>query len=191
MTAAGSILNVGSIPAGQEPDGHVTLIVVGLHQLCWRCDQMTVCVVGFTRPGRLSVSEVVQAEDEGLLSWAAQLVPEDVRRREQVGVIKARFSRTAERSYVSNGCFHCDALQGAVPLGQSFLAQAAAWGDTVKRMPAVHQVHLPVGWWEQLLRDHPVRPLTQADFPEWPFDDGQEITPGLTIREIPPGRWPY
>jgi len=35
-----------------------------------------------------------------------------------------------------------------------------------------------------------MRPLTWADYPLRPFDDDEEIRPGLTIREIPPDEWP-
>ena len=137
----------------------------------------------------LGVSDVIRTESDALLAWAAQLVPDDVRRREQVGEIKARYSRTAERSYVSNGCLHCDALQGADPLRQNFFAQAASRSGTVGAMPAVHQVDLPAGHWEQLFRDHPMEPVTAASYPVWPFEETEDIQSGLTVRTIP--RWPY
>lgn len=43
-----------------------------------------------------------------LISAVQASLPNDL----QVGVLKARVSQTWGRSYISNGCFHCDALYG-------------------------------------------------------------------------------
>ena len=42
----------------------------------------------------------------------AQILPVDLLRQHGIGAIKPRFSRTEGRAYLSNGCVHCDALQG-------------------------------------------------------------------------------
>lgn len=51
-------------------------------------------------------------EDDRVLRLATAQLPDHVRQVAQVGVLKSRFSRTENRTYTSNGCFHCDALIG-------------------------------------------------------------------------------
>jgi hypothetical protein len=38
---------------------------------------------------------------------------------QRAATVKDRFSKTAGGSYLSNGCEHCDAIQGDWPLGRA------------------------------------------------------------------------
>ena len=96
--------------AGCEQPDHVLLIIVGLEHECWHCPVLTASVVGFTRPGRKRLSQMIRADSEALVGWAGQLIPEEDRQLGGIGRIRARPFGPV-RSYVSNGCCYCDAVQ--------------------------------------------------------------------------------
>ena len=78
---------------------------------CWRCKARTRIVtfieflVGPHR-GQFTVPDLNEFSD--LLAPCR----ERISRASCVGTIKPRYSRTQEQSYMSNGCYHCDALVG-------------------------------------------------------------------------------
>ncbi|MBV8525688.1 MAG: hypothetical protein JOY71_26840 [Acetobacteraceae bacterium] len=57
--------------------------------------------------------------------WSDILAQVDDARRQfglpRMGVIKPRYSKTAGRKYVSQGCHHCDAIVGEFPMRERFL----------------------------------------------------------------------
>lgn len=96
------------------------LVVEAASTSCWRCKKETSVVTGLVfaasrvLPGREDLAtDIYQFEDvpEGnkLLD---SLLPRDLLRKQGIGALKPRFSKTEGRSYLSNGCVHCDALQG-------------------------------------------------------------------------------
>jgi hypothetical protein len=79
------------------------------HLWCWSCGARTRIVTSidlnssmysFTIPDLTNYPELVDIVVDRL--------PLDL----EIGTIRERFSRTQNRSYLSNGCFHCDALIG-------------------------------------------------------------------------------
>ena len=78
---------------------------------CWRCGKLTRIItdLSYIRDGY---------RFKGTLSWAddlprlEHLVQQAVSERPDVGLVKKRFSRTKGKSYVSNACASCDAMQG-------------------------------------------------------------------------------
>lgn len=61
----------------------------------------------------LSVTATVSDNEWG--DGAAEvmaILPRSILSRHGVGVVKPRSSKTASERYLSNGCVHCDALQG-------------------------------------------------------------------------------
>ena len=79
---------------------------------CWKCKAKTapvtkilVALSGY--PVSLTVDCLEQAP--ALLS---AIVPEKLRQEQLIGSLKQRYSRTEQRSYLSNGCVACDVLQG-------------------------------------------------------------------------------
>lgn len=98
----------------------VPLEVFTADQVCWRCKRPTSIVtrlvfrVDLLVPGARSVSLKMGNFDNpvGRTVLAQALGSADLRAL-GIGQVKERFSRTRGHAYLSNGCVHCDALQGA------------------------------------------------------------------------------
>ena len=83
---------------------------------CWKCKQSTNTIMeinyfihygeNLTKIARLNIEQLSQAHSE-LLNHPHLL------QQYEYGFIIKRFSKTHGETYLSNGCFHCDSLQGA------------------------------------------------------------------------------
>lgn len=84
---------------------------------CWKCKKTTTTLLNITfhldriYPGRESISVQIYDFEEDLPTFQA-LLPKELYTHHHVGVIKRRYSKTINGQYISNGCVHCDALQG-------------------------------------------------------------------------------
>lgn len=96
------------------------LVVEAASTRCWRCKKKTRVVTDLTfaasrvLPGCEDLrTDIYRFEQlpEGRRVLAA-LLPGDLLRKHGIGTLKPRFSKTEGRPYLSNGCVHCDALQG-------------------------------------------------------------------------------
>lgn len=98
------------VPRAGEPT--LPLRVLGLQQTCWSCRRPTTPLVGLLPVAASTVDDMLICQDEATLRLAAALVPEHARTASQVGRIRPRASNTEQATYLSNGCFHCEALVG-------------------------------------------------------------------------------
>jgi hypothetical protein len=90
-------------------DGMVDLELLGLPTACWKCGWKTVALVAISPKGAREEDELFETSEPAALAFAAAHLPVGA---SQVGEIKERVSRAAGETYLSNGCFHCDALLG-------------------------------------------------------------------------------
>lgn len=88
---------------------------------CWRCKKFTGVVmdlnfaVSRVLPGCPDIPTSIYDMSEELPNGDAvvmTMLPASLLRSHGIGVIKPRYSKTAGGEYLSNGCVHCDALQG-------------------------------------------------------------------------------
>jgi competence protein CoiA len=87
---------------------------------CWRCNKETRIVIEIVfeasriLKGHSNISTTIYAFDEvdGADDLLGTVFPAELLRQKGIGAIKHRYSRTAHGKYLSNGCCHCDALQG-------------------------------------------------------------------------------
>lgn len=86
---------------------------------CWRCKKDTNIVIGIEfeagkiLKGHSSITaNIYDFEEIKECELLEKLFPLPLLKRHSVGQIKRRFSRTTGFEYLSNGCIHCDALQG-------------------------------------------------------------------------------
>lgn len=87
---------------------------------CWRCKKDTAIVHGITFQADkvlpchstiyLNLDDIDDFENR--IGLVQTLFPLEKMRKHGIGAIRDRYSRTAGASYLSNGCAHCDALQG-------------------------------------------------------------------------------
>ena len=78
---------------------------------CWKCDAQTRIVTRLVfRAGHHEIRETLELTD-----GAPELlghIQRALARRDDIGEIRSRYSRTVQGSYVSNGCARCGALIG-------------------------------------------------------------------------------
>lgn len=88
---------------------------------CWRCKKETNVVMSLvfaaTRvfPSCANIDLTIHSFGDSLHDGArvvADLLPVPLLKRHGIGAIKPRYSKTEGGAYLSNGCAHCDALQG-------------------------------------------------------------------------------
>lgn len=84
---------------------------------CWRCGKETQAIMNLSFdleklwPGFGDGS--IQIYDfEDCSDWLAAALPAELLATHSVGAVKHRSSKTMGRSYLSNGCVHCDAILG-------------------------------------------------------------------------------
>ncbi|TEW54302.1 hypothetical protein E2R68_08490 [Psychromonas sp. RZ22] len=86
--------------------------------ICWACKMETnvITSVGMKKANNTSLRGFIDAPiwftDKLVANWAAKNVPQQLLLTKQIGEIKERYSKTVGETYLSNGCVHCDALQG-------------------------------------------------------------------------------
>ena len=97
------------------PLGCIALVSVQVAPIsCWSCDDQTQIITGVdvdVGPDtyRLTVPTLgAHPEHLELFKIVRHHIPDGL----GLGDIKRRYSRTQQRSYLSNGCVHCDALSG-------------------------------------------------------------------------------
>lgn len=101
-------------------DQSVPLELWTAEQDCWKCHKPTSIItrldfrVDQLLPGANCVSMDIEDFDSpvGQAVLAEAMSSVDLRSH-GIGAVRSRFSRTRGSAYLSNGCVHCDALQGA------------------------------------------------------------------------------
>ena len=96
------------------------LDVCAAYTECWRCKKTTGLVIDLcfaasrVLQGAADVTaDIYDFDDEGRgAALLMSTLPASLLARHGIGPIKPRYSRTEGQSYLSNGCIHCDALQG-------------------------------------------------------------------------------
>lgn len=88
---------------------------------CWRCGKETNVVMSLVFaanrvfPGHPDIELTIHSFGDFLEDGAGAinaLLPPALLKQHGVGALKLRHSKTEGRAYLSNGCVHCDALQG-------------------------------------------------------------------------------
>jgi competence protein CoiA len=141
---------------------------------CWKCGGETRTVLGvelqtekmFPGFGNVRVDiGAIDAHEEPGLQWVQTFLPAGLLRQWGVGEIKMRVSKTEGRSYLSNGCVHCDALYG-----RHFYPEL--WYDLVPLFEARVAV-------EPWMAEFPGR---DGGLKRWWFDTGPSATSALAPR---------
>ena len=80
------------------------------------------------------------------------ILPPELLAKHGIGAVKPRWSKTEGREYISNGCVHCDALQGrffehefAFDASKAFETEAEFKAEWVPRL--VGAVKYACRWW--------------------------------------------
>jgi hypothetical protein len=132
------------------PGPRLAVWVVGLADRCWKCQQLTVNVVGLL-PEDAGQDELLTTDATNQLAMAVAkvLLGQEARATARVGLIKQRYSRTLGQSYLSNGCVACDALQGDFPLFHEALPEVLA-DDGLGSLSLLASGTVPVSLWRTL-----------------------------------------
>lgn len=129
-------------PPADEAGPTVGAQVLALSELCYRCGRPTRSVVG------VLVSAALTDDPHGFIPFdevaeaLAARLDRDRLAVLGVGELKRRWSGVVKRTYTSNGCCHCGALQGSYPLHEALIEHRAAGGTYAEL--AITEVLLPV-----------------------------------------------
>ncbi|AGL15150.1 hypothetical protein [Actinoplanes sp. N902-109] len=132
-------------PAGET----VKVTVRGLTMSCWKCHQPTTVVVGLHLASAVD-GDLITCDDEQALATAVELLSATG----NVGLtrpIKVRTSRTARTTSLTNGCQHCDALQGNFFIYHEELMEVRSANGT-DGLDHLADADLPTEQWQQLHR---------------------------------------
>jgi hypothetical protein len=112
------------------------------------------CVVAVHAEGARQSDDWIWFENKHALTFARNLLLRAGQDR-LAATIKERFSKTAGDSYLSNGCLHCDAIQGDWPLGEE--VSDYGQGAPLEELPilATEKVATPV--WEEIAANENMR----------------------------------
>ena len=125
----------------------ISLVIRAIPYPCWKCTYDDVAVGAIHVDGITDPYQVITTESGLALDYAAELLT--LAGNPQMTTIKARKSRTAKETYLSNGCSRCDALFGQFPLSEKLLGVLAA--GEVSTLPVLATVKRSAIEWYALI----------------------------------------
>ncbi|MGW1296632.1 hypothetical protein [Streptomyces sp. NPDC002533] len=143
-------IELPTTPPGIEAT--VALRVLTLSRACWSCGKDTVCLTGLYphRPAR-GYGGLYTTDNANTMRLVQRLLHrhghDDV-----AATIKARYSRTMRERQLSNGCAHCDALQGNFLVHEEAERRVASGG--VNGLDTLLIASCPVLEWQTVVHDN-------------------------------------
>ncbi|WP_339343566.1 hypothetical protein [uncultured Psychrobacter sp.] len=138
-------------------DGERTMNLITYSRDCWKCKKATTIVAGvryYENPYGLYDVQVPNFDftvrDVPLAD--INIINQQLAGRLRFGTLKPRYSKTLNESYMSNGCFHCDALLGAFFEEYDFEADNAVL--SAECIASHKHIHADIGEW--VLKDDKV-----------------------------------
>ncbi|MCY4403136.1 MAG: competence protein CoiA family protein [Candidatus Poribacteria bacterium] len=94
---------------GEELTGQLITYV----QQCWKCKRNTRVIlgIGFYDKDRTEL-ELAGFHEDGIPEFILQQISNSALAKNGIGSIKNRYHKTMGEAYISNGCRHCEAIQG-------------------------------------------------------------------------------
>lgn len=130
---------------------NLTVIIRTARTTCWSCGAETTIISSLLLTGAKDDAECGVA-DFSEYPALIDVVNHAVSDQKDVGAVKPRFSKTLTQAYMSNGCFHCDALFGQhFEIHTRYDEREAArldvpisgeWADIFQRLLASEDGHL-------------------------------------------------
>lgn len=103
----------GKLTWGPKAGDLLNLRVCYIDENCWRCKRTTNLVTGLEVLDKNNHHlDFLSFGGGGVEEWINSHIDNTELHAAGIGLIKNRYSKTVGYSYMSNGCFHCDALQG-------------------------------------------------------------------------------
>lgn len=136
--------------------------VIGAPTTCWKCKKPTCLLLGLellldrAYPGfgnaHIELNAIGSDPQRGA-QWLSDHLAAEALKANGIGAVKARYSKTRGETYLSNGCVHCDVLQG------SFFDH-----DVIDDQTSLFEADVPVEPWLAESSDEP------AVLNRWWFD---------------------
>ncbi|MFJ9508679.1 hypothetical protein ACIRPZ_33435 [Streptomyces anulatus] len=142
------------LPTTPPPGSEVTVVlrVLTLTRPCWSCGKDTVCLIGLY-PQRPAPGYVgLYTTDNPHTMALVQRLLQQHGHKDLAATIKSRYSRTMRERQLSNGCAHCDALQGNFPVHEEADRRVASGG--VNRLDTLLVAACPVLEWQIIVHDN-------------------------------------
>ena len=96
--------------------------VIPHYEECWRCKKETGVILGVSvKNDKYKEVSFEKFSDEGVPEFLLSNGVFEQLSKNKIGVLKKRYSKTRGESYLSNGCFHCDAIMGNFFIFQSLV----------------------------------------------------------------------
>jgi hypothetical protein len=107
----------------------VSAAVLVLPERCYRCGRLTQSIVGLLVPTALTDDPDGFVDFETIAPLIAASLSNARLARHGIGPLRMRRSRYRPDRYLSNGCIHCDAIQGSFPLHEDLMEFLSEGGD--------------------------------------------------------------
>jgi hypothetical protein len=119
--------------------------VLAIDVPCWRCKKQSAAIVGIMRTdARSSGLFDCFIPFEACAELILPMLSDEILAKKNVGKLKLRFSKTVNKSYVSNGCRHCDVIFGNHPLTESLREYFNDMDDQdYSKVPSIATIRIP------------------------------------------------
>lgn len=103
----------GKLTWTPQPNETMTINVRYTSCDCWRCKRSTNIITALIIYNKNNnFIDSLSFTNQSVARWIAKNIPKQSLWDNGIGTIRERYSKTVGGKYISNGCVHCDALQG-------------------------------------------------------------------------------